>query len=305
MENKIRKVIKEQIKKLHEGLGTSALQVTTENGVVAIIEDPKDIEAYDRGLTVWGTDADGKEHELNIDWSLDSHMTANEGMSDEEWADAKEAERLKNHPEKDKINKIQQMMDKEKSPEKEYYKVLMNSGGHDLAGYYDDYMQGVNSYDSFGDFLRSEIEHFTQDNQPEMVNIINKEFGSHLDTEQAEYDKGWYGESLKETASKLGYLKEVDGMEEVDEQGLDQIERGINHITDGGRQSARVSDEGDKIKIKFSYARGEFDGETWEAILEYLSDNMGYKILDQSNYYEANYDREEPAEAVPTIYLQK
>ena len=157
-----------------------------------------------------------------------------EGMSPEEWADAKEAERLKNHPEKDKINKIKQMMDKEK------------------------------------------------------------------DEEQEEWDKGWYGENLKELASELGYIDE-----EVDEQGLDQIERGINHITDGGRQSARVSDEGDKIKIKFSYARGEFDGETWEAILEYLSDNMGYKILDQSNYYEANYDREEPAEAVPTIYLQK
>jgi hypothetical protein len=60
-------------------LGNSALQVTTENGVVAIVEDPKDIEAYDRGLTVIGTDADGKEHELNIDWSRDSHMTANEG----------------------------------------------------------------------------------------------------------------------------------------------------------------------------------------------------------------------------------
>ena len=27
------------------------------------------------------------------------------------------------------------------------------------------------------------------------------------DAEQDEWDKGWYGESLKETASKLGYLK--------------------------------------------------------------------------------------------------
>ena len=37
-----------------------------------------------------------------------------EGMSDKEWADAKEAERLAKHPEKDKIMKIKQMMDKEK-----------------------------------------------------------------------------------------------------------------------------------------------------------------------------------------------
>ena len=80
---------------------------------------------------------------------------------------------------------------------------------------------------------------------------------------------------------------------------------GLNQITGGGRQSAGVSDRGDKIRVMFRYMRGEFDGETWETILEYLSDNMGYKILDQSNYYEANYDREEPAEAVPMIHLQK
>ena len=37
--------------------------------------------------------------------------------------------------------------------------------------------------------------------------------GGEEDEEQDEYDKGWYGESLKEVASELGYLKEVDGME--------------------------------------------------------------------------------------------
>jgi len=41
-----------------------------------------------------------------------------EGMSPEEWADAKEKERLNQHPEKDKIMKIKQMMDKEKSLKK-------------------------------------------------------------------------------------------------------------------------------------------------------------------------------------------
>ena len=37
-----------------------------------------------------------------------------EGMSDKEYAKAKEAERLEKHPEKDKIKDIQKMMDKEK-----------------------------------------------------------------------------------------------------------------------------------------------------------------------------------------------
>ena len=66
-----------------------------------------------------------------------------EGMSPEEWEAAKEKERLDQHPEKEKIMKIKQMMDKEED-----------------------------------------------------------------DKEQEEWDKGWYGESLKEAASKLGYLKE-------------------------------------------------------------------------------------------------
>ena len=238
MEDKIRKAIREQIKNLHEA--RQALQVTMENGVVAIIEDPKDIEAYDRGLTVWGTDADGKEHELNIDWSLDSHMTANEGMSPEEWADAKEAERLAKHPEREKIMKIKQMMDKEKG----------------ITGMED----------------------------------------SEDDKEQAEYDKGWYGESLKETATELGYLNEDDMIQ--------KIEKGVTAITGGGRHHANVSDEGDSIKIKFSYARGEFAPEEWDKILKYLT-GMGFEINDESNSYEANYDREEPPEWVPTIHLQK
>ena len=38
-----------------------------------------------------------------------------EGMSDKEYAKAKEAERLEKHPEKDKIKDIQKMMGKEKS----------------------------------------------------------------------------------------------------------------------------------------------------------------------------------------------
>ena len=52
--------------------------------------------------------------------------------------------------------------------------------------------------------------------------------------------------------------------------------------------------------------REEFGQEEWDKMLNYLI-GMGWEINDKftSNYYEANYDREEPAEAVPTIYLQK
>ena len=51
-------------------------------------------------------------------------------MSDEEFEKAKEAERLENHPEKDKIKAIQAMMDKErkmkKSDLKEFIKSVLN-----------------------------------------------------------------------------------------------------------------------------------------------------------------------------------
>ena len=69
---------------------------------------------------------DNLEMALEDWWDLDDELAARadaeadafreETMSPEEWADAKEAERLANHPEKDKINKIKQMMDKEKAP---------------------------------------------------------------------------------------------------------------------------------------------------------------------------------------------
>ena len=129
----------------------------------------------------------------------------------------------------------------------------------------------------------------------------------HDDPGDIRIDHDYYAEEkkedynkLKEIATELGYLGE-----EVDEQGLDIIGRGINTITNGGLRSASVSDEGDKIKVKFRSVRREFEEETWETILEYLSDNMGYEILDQSNNYEENYDREEPPEQVPMIILKK
>ena len=269
MKDKIRKVIREQIKKLKEygnlnsprhrsrardfsasspqsSEPNQVLQVTSENGRVVLITDPKDIENFLAGEEVYGEDNDGGLIGVSINSALDHQMT--EGMSDEEWADAKEAERLSNHPEKDKINKIKQMMDKEED-----------------------------------------------------------------DKEQAEYDKGWYGESLKEIAAKLGYLESMDnhpGSQNIDPeyrqdpQGLDKIEKGVTAITGGGRHHASVSDRGDSIRVSFRYARGEFAPEEWDKILKYLT-GMVFEIKDESNSYEANYDREEPPEWVPTIHLQK
>ena len=161
---------------------------------------------------------------------------------------------------------------------------------------------------------------------------------------RSDFDEPMF-ENLKETAIELGYLKEdsrtdVEKGKDVDyiphtskdpsvfgnpdakmydspnikvnpeyddfsKNDLEKLETNINKITGGrGRESARVSDRGDKIRIKFSFMRDEFDEKVWNKILDYLKEK-DFEILDQSNNYEANYDREEPAEAVPMIHLQK
>ena len=107
-----------------------------------------------------------------------------EGMSPEEWEAAKEKERLDQHPEKEKIMKIKQMMDKEK------------------------------------------------------------------DEEQEEWDKGWYGESLKEAASKLGYLNEEENYQNLptpDEISLSYTDPGFRfygmYLYKDGKRFAKISYE--------------------------------------------------------------
>ena len=58
------------------------------------------------------------------------------------------------------------------------------------------------------------------------------------------------------------------------------------------------------ILVYFVGLNSLFDEKTWNKIIDYLKEK-DFEILDQSNNYEANYDREEPAEAVPMIHLQK
>ena len=294
MEDKIRKVIKEQIKKLVEMKVTDKDGKDVTSDVIKAIEkdlekrglkftkgytsdpelrkddprytkaeglEPEDLDNPDEDLVIIGSgylDIKSKFgerpsytndeyakigqkvvdqlHNGDKEAALDFILSKiNEGMSPEEWADAKEAERLANHPEKEKIMKIRQMMDKEKED-------------------------------------------------------------AEFDAEQEEWDKGWYGESLKEAASKLGYLNEDDM--------LNKIEKGVTAITGGGRRHASVSDRGDSIRVSFRYMRGEFDPEEWDKILKYLT-GMGFEIKDEDNSYEPNYDREEPPEWVPTIHLKK
>jgi hypothetical protein len=63
-------------------------------------------------------------------WFKKSYLQ--EGMSDEEYAKAKEAERLENHPEKDKIKAIQAMLAKEKLDQSKSSSLIGRMGDRSL-----------------------------------------------------------------------------------------------------------------------------------------------------------------------------
>ena len=56
-----------------------AIQVTTNNGKVAIISDPEDIKTFNKGGTVFGDDNDGNSIELSKEDSLDFQSITQEG----------------------------------------------------------------------------------------------------------------------------------------------------------------------------------------------------------------------------------
>ena len=71
-ENKIMKLI--NLVPLKE-----SLQVTTNNGKVAIVSDPEDIKTFYKGGTVFGDDNDGDSIELSKETSLDFQLIKQEG----------------------------------------------------------------------------------------------------------------------------------------------------------------------------------------------------------------------------------
>ena len=125
--------------------------------------------------------------------------------------------------------------------------------------------------------------------------------GGEEDEEQDEYDKGWYGESLKEAASKLGYLneaeygkyfggrtkggdKEVDGME--DGEQTNQYNKAEFMYVEGNGSFYALNlytGDGQKQKMKYDEANEWLKGQ-----LEYIHEgdliprkyNSGLEDLD-------------------------
>ena len=102
---------------------------------------------------------------------------------------------------------------------------------------------------------------------------------------------------LKEIASQLGYLKENLPI------SLQQLEKEIKNMT--GEYGSISERKPGIYRIKFPSMRREFEDKEWNEILKYIEEHPNdYKVIDSNNYYEKNWEPEEPPEAVPIIYFK-
>jgi hypothetical protein len=100
---------------------------------------------------------------------------------------------------------------------------------------------------------------------------------------------------------KVGKIQQMMAKEKGDnfEKNLEK------EIKDKFEENGSVSEREPGIyRVKFTYMRREFEDKVWDEMLKFIEDK-GFEIDEDmtDNYYEPNYDREEPAEAVPMIYF--
>jgi hypothetical protein len=100
---------------------------------------------------------------------------------------------------------------------------------------------------------------------------------------------------------KVGKIQQMMAKEKGDnfEKNLEK------EIKDKFKENGSVSEREPGIyRVKFTYMRREFEDKVWDEMLKFIEDK-GFEIDEDmtDNYYEPNYDREEPAEAVPMIYF--
>ena len=104
-------------------------------------------------------------------------------------------------------------------------------------------------------------------------------------------------------------LKSILNEYSVDDSGKETLKSQLNIIEKGLRQitsaPVSVSDrDGTEFRAKWSHMKGEMPTSVWKRVLEFIEEEHGtVDIKKSSNYYEQNWEPEEPAEAVPTIYF--
>ena len=95
--------------------------------------------------------------------------------------------------------------------------------------------------------------------------------------------------------------------EPADEQGLtpEQIEADMKEITGYNNSASKRGNLGE-WRVRF-YAKRELPAGDWNKAIKHITDVYGAYIDKEwtRNDYEANYDREEPPEWVPSIYFEE
>ena len=104
-------------------------------------------------------------------------------------------------------------------------------------------------------------------------------------------------------------LKSILNEYSVDDSGKETLKSQLNIIEKGLRQitsaPASVSDRnGTEFRAKWSHQKESISNQIWNRVLEFIEEEGGVVDMKKSsNYYEKNWEPEEPAEAVPTLFF--
>ena len=90
----------------------------------------------------------------------------------------------------------------------------------------------------------------------------------------------------------------------LDTDAIMDMEKVMKDIT-GYPVSVSERMPGPEYRVKWAYIKGELPDSKWKAAIKYIEDELK-GVIDPNrskNSYEANWEREEPPEWVPTIYF--
>jgi len=90
----------------------------------------------------------------------------------------------------------------------------------------------------------------------------------------------------------------------LQESNEETIEKDLEAIT-GQPVSVSIREPGPEYRVKWGYIKGELPDSKWKAAIKYIEEELK-GVIDpkrSENSYEANWEREEPPEWVPTIYF--
>ena len=243
MENKIRKIIKEQIKKLNEqvfdskgerlsGIALANLRSLESLKNHSSVTFKGDAPYEDR---TFQKQADNEDADKFVFRNEKGVIVSPEDLAQYQFGGAKSG-KLMNNPLKEQIKKLSEMKVTDKDGKdvtsdviKAMEKRLEKQGYKFTKGYTSDpdlrkddprYTKAEGEEEFTPDLEKDDLQ------RKAIKQMMDKEKEkAEFDAEQDEWDKGWYGESLKELASELGYLEEegmyIDDDEWEEEMGRD------------------------------------------------------------------------------------